>query len=154
MVATSTFFPALRLLFLVACLIQLAQSEDLTLRQAIDLALTHSNTMAIATASQKHSYAVYREANGAFIPQVTIGSGVGYAYGFPLSLEGLAPTVFNITGQWDILNQAQRDFISAARTEWNSSAAQTRDTRDKVLLLHSPCRSGLLLRHSFVANTI
>jgi outer membrane protein TolC len=123
-----------RLLLLVACLIQLAQSEELTLRRAIDLALSHSNTMAIAAADQQHAYQVYREANAAFIPQVVIGSGVGYAYGFPLSLEGSAPTIFNITGQWDLLNQAQREFISAARTEWNSSAARIRDTHDKVLL--------------------
>jgi len=134
MSASSRFFSALRLLFVVACLIEFGHSEDLTLRQAIDLSLTHSNTMAIAAAGERHAYMVYREAHGAFVPQVTIGSGVGYAYGFPLSLEGLAPTVFNITGQWDLLNQAQQEFVRAARTEWNSSAAQTRDTHDKVLL--------------------
>jgi outer membrane protein TolC len=134
MSATSSSCSALRLLFLVVCCIEFAHAEDLTLRRAIDLAMAHSNTMAIAAADQQHAHAVYREANGAFIPQVIVGSGVGYAYGFPLSLEGSAPTVFNITGQWDLLNQAQREFISAAKTEWNSSAAQTRDTHDKVLL--------------------
>jgi outer membrane protein TolC len=134
MAATSRLCSAVRLLFLVACLIQLAQSEDLTLRQAIDLALTHSNTMTIATAGQRHAYGVYREANAAFIPQVILGSGVGYAYGFPLSLEGLAPTVFNITGQWDLWNPAQREFIRAAEAEWSASGARLRDTHDKVLL--------------------
>jgi outer membrane protein TolC len=134
MAATTRLCSALRLLFLVACLIQLAQSEDLTLRQAIDLALSHSTTMTIATANQQHAYEVYREANAAFIPQVILGSGAGYAYGFPLSLEGLAPTVFSITGQWDLLNQAQREFIRAADAEWSASGARSRDTHDKVLL--------------------
>ncbi len=134
MSAISRLYSAFRLLFLVACLLGLAQAEDLTLRQAIDLALTHSNRMTIATAGQQHDYEVYREANAAFIPQVILGSGAGYAYGFPLSLEGLAPTVFNITGQWDLLNQAQREFIRAAEAEWSASGARLRDTHDKVLL--------------------
>jgi outer membrane protein TolC len=134
MAAISRLRPAFRLLFIVVSLVQLAYSEDLTLRRAIELALTHSNTMTIAAADQQHAYQTYREANAAFIPQVTVGSGVGYAYGFPLSLEGLAPTVFNITGQWYLLNQAQREFVSAARTEWNSSVARSRDTHDQVLL--------------------
>jgi outer membrane protein TolC len=124
----------LRFLLPIACFSEFAHAEDVTLRRAIDLALSHSNTVTIATANHRHAYAVYREANGAFVPQVTLGSGVGYAYGFPLSLEGTAPTVFNVTGTWDLLNQAQRAFVRAAQMELGASDAQMRDTHDKVLL--------------------
>jgi len=130
----SRLYWVVRLAVLLVCLVELAPAEDLTLRQAINLALSHSNTITIATADQQHAYQVYRQANAAFIPQVILGSGAGYAYGFPLSLEGSAPTVFNITGQWDLWNQAQREFIHAAQAEWGASGAQARDTRNKVLL--------------------
>jgi len=134
MATTLRLRSAVRLPFLIICLIQLAQSEDLTLRQAIDLALTHSNTMGIATADQQRAYEVYREAHGAYTPSVTLGSAVGYAYGFPLSLEGAAPTVFSVTAQSYLLNASQKEFVRAAKAEWSASGERSRDARDKVLL--------------------
>ena len=134
MPAISRLYSAFRLLFLVACLIELAQAEDLTLRQAIDLALTHSNTMGIATADQQRAYEVYREAHSTYTPSVTLGSAVGYADGFPLSLEGAAPTIFSVTAQSYLLNAAQKEFVRAAKAEWSASGERSRDARDQVLL--------------------
>jgi len=134
MTAISRFCSPFRWLLLLASLVQFAQSEELTLRHAIDLALTHSSVMGIAESDQRRAYETYREAHGVYTPQVTVGSGVGYAYGFPLSLEGSAPTIFNITAQSYLLNAAQREFIRAAKAEWSASTAQSQDTRDKVLL--------------------
>jgi outer membrane protein TolC len=74
------------------------------------------------------------EARNSFIPQVTVGSDVGYAYGFPLSLEGSAPTVFNVTSQSYVLNLAQKEFVRAAKAEWRASSAQDRDQRSQVTL--------------------
>ncbi|HLX73724.1 MAG TPA: hypothetical protein VKR26_03255, partial [Terriglobales bacterium] len=69
-----------------------ARAQDFTLQRAIQLALAHSTATGASTADQMHAYEAYMEARAGFIPQVTVGSDVGYAYGFPLSLEGSAPT--------------------------------------------------------------
>jgi outer membrane protein TolC len=80
------------------------------------------------------AYETYVEARDSFIPQASVGSTVGYAYGFPLSLEGSAPTIFNVTAQSYVLNLAQREFVRAAKAEWRASAAQDRDQRSQVML--------------------
>jgi len=111
-----------------------ARAQDFTLQRAIQLALAHSTATGASTADQMHAYEAYMEARAGFIPQVTVGSDVGYAYGFPLSLEGSAPTVFNVTSQSSVLNLAQREFVRAAKAEWRASSAQDRDRRSEVML--------------------
>src|SRR5512135_1106739 len=111
-----------------------ARAQDFTLQRAIQLALAHSTATGASTADQMHAYEAYMEARSGFIPQVTVGSDVGYAYGFPLSLEGSAPTVFNVTSQSSVLNLAQREFVRAAKAEWRASSVQDRDRRSQVML--------------------
>ena len=134
MIRFSRFLPILYLTFLVSSLSQISRSQDFTLRRAIDLALTHSSSTGIAEAEEQGARGNYRAAKSFYIPQVTLGSGLGYAYGFPLSLEGAAPTIFNLTAQSGIFNAAQRDFIRAAKVGVQASSSQTRDVRGKVLL--------------------
>lgn len=112
----------------------LAQAQNLTLRRAVELALAHSSVMAGAAADQMRAFESYREARNAYMPQLTVGSGLAYAYGFPLSLEGSAPTIFNVNSQSMLLNPAQREFIRAARQEWQASTSQRREQRNQVLL--------------------
>lgn len=111
-----------------------AGAQEFTLQRAIQLALTHSTTAGASTADQMHAYEAYIQARNSFYPQMTVGSDVGYAYGFPLSLEGSAPTIFNVTSQSPVINLAQREFIRAAKAEWRASAAQNRDQRSQVML--------------------
>jgi len=111
-----------------------ATAQNLTLHQAIEMAVGHSSALGMAVADQMHSLQNYREARDAFIPQVTVGSGLAYSYGFPLRLEGSAPTIFNLTSQSLLLNPAQRQFIKAARADWKAAGSQTRDQRSQVIL--------------------
>jgi outer membrane protein TolC len=120
---------------LMVCLFsQPGHSQDFTLRRAIDLALTHSSSTVEAEADVLKSRANYREAHSFYIPQVSLGTSIGYAYGFPLSLEGAAPTIFNVTAQSGIWNAAQRQFIHAAGADTQASKAQERDVRGRVML--------------------
>jgi outer membrane protein TolC len=59
---------------------------------------------------------------------------VGYAYGFPLSLEGSAPTLFNVTTQSSVWNSSQRDFVRAAKAEWGASKSLGSDQRGQVTM--------------------
>src|ERR1700739_3940612 len=113
--------------FLLAALLFLPASllaEPITLRHAVELAVKHANGTAIAADDEQHASAVYRELHNSYIPQVTIGAGLGWSYGFPLSLEGAAPSLFNINAQSALIHPELRAFIGAARTD--SSAASFR----------------------------
>ena len=103
-----------------------AAAEPLTLKHAVDLALAHSTATGISTAEVQHATAAYRETRDNYIPQLVFGSGLGKSWGFPLSLEGSAPSIFNLNIQSAILNPALRQFMKATHAEWQAANAIAR----------------------------
>lgn len=108
-------------------------AEPITLRQAVDLALKHATGVAISAADELHASASYRELRNSYIPQLNAGAGIGWSDGFPLSLEGAAPSLFNVTAQSAVLNPALKDFIRAAQSEIKVGALRTKDQRNQVI---------------------
>ena len=92
-------------------------AEPLTMKHAVELALLHANGIAIISADEQHASASYRELRNSYIPQLNAGAGIGWSDGFPLSLEGSAPSLFNVTAQSALLNPALKDFIHAAQSD-------------------------------------
>lgn len=122
---------ALLIISMVA-LPQLA-AEPLPLKRAVALALAHSTTAASANADQQRVFASYREARNQYIPQFVLGSGLGKSWGYPLSLEGSAPSIVNLNTQSALINPSLRDFVRAAKTDWNAATLQTKDQRNQVI---------------------
>src|ERR1700758_363975 len=110
-----------------------AAAEPLTLKHAVELALSHSTATGISTAEVQHATAAYRETRDNYIPQLVFGSGLGKSWGFPLSLEGSAPSIFNLNAQSAIWNPALQQFVRAARTEWQATNLQSKDQRDQLI---------------------
>ncbi len=108
-------------------------AEPLPLRRAVELALAHSTTAASANADQQRVFASYREARNQYIPQFILGSGLGKSWGYPLSLEGSAPSIVNLNSQSALFNPSLRDFVRAAKTDWNAATLQTKDQRNQVI---------------------
>ena len=108
--------------------------EPLRFRTAIDLALQHSGVMGIATVNQWRSRKAYEEVRNHYLPQLTVGSGLGYSYGFPLTLEGSAPSVVNFTSQQSLFNLSLRQFLKAAKIDWQASSFDVQDKRAEVIL--------------------
>jgi len=109
------------------------QAEPLPLERAIRLALAHSTSSAIANADVQRTFASYRELRNNYIPQLMVGSGLGYTYGYPLSIEGSAPALANVVAQSTVFNPAQRQFLGAARAEWRASEFQDKDQRNAII---------------------
>jgi outer membrane protein TolC len=108
-------------------------AEPVTLRHAIELALQHANGIAISAADEQHASASLRELNNSYIPQLNAGAGIGKSDGFPLSLEGAAPSLFNVNAQSPVINLGLREFIKATRAEVKVSAFYTKDQRNQVI---------------------
>jgi outer membrane protein TolC len=108
-------------------------AESLPLKRAVELALSHSTTAAIAGIDEQHALDSYLEARYSYLPQMVVGSGLGKTWGYPLSLEGSAPSIVNVTAQSSLINFALRDFVRAARTDWKASTVQTKDQRNQVI---------------------
>jgi outer membrane protein TolC len=110
-----------------------AHAESLTLQHAVELALSHSTISAAAEADVERASAAYREAHNQYVPQFVIGSGLGATWGYPLSLEGSAPSIVNLNSQSALINPALREFVRAAKTEWNASTLQAKEQRRQVI---------------------
>src|ERR1700728_1601605 len=110
-----------------------ASAEVVPLKQAVDLALAHSTAMAASHADQQRAFASYVEAREQYLPQLAVGSGLGKSWGYPLSLEGSAPSIVNTTAQSAVYNPALREFVRAAHVQYQESKVQSEDQREQVI---------------------
>jgi outer membrane protein TolC len=128
--AQAQFLAVLLLLFILSATLA---AEPVPLRRVVELALSHGTAGAVANADQKRFLAQYLEVRNQYIPQLIAGAGLGWSDGFPLSLEGSAPSLFNVNAQSALLNPALRDFIHAAGTDYKASALRSKDTRNQII---------------------
>jgi outer membrane protein len=134
-----------RLVLFAACLMALpltlfaqdtasGKDKPLAFRTAIELALKNSATTGLSQADLQRARSVVRQTKDVFLPQMVLGSGLGASYGFPLSLEGAAPSIFSVNFQGALFNMAQRNYIKAAKSDVQVTAAQNADRRNDVMM--------------------
>jgi len=127
-------FSSLVVVFATALLFAPATSaEPLPLERAIRLALSHSTATAIAHADVQRTLADYRELRNHRIPQFFAGSGLGWSYGFPLTIEGAAPSLVTVVAQSTVFNAAQNQFLGAAKADIQAASLQDKDQRNAVI---------------------
>jgi outer membrane protein TolC len=118
---------------LCLCIALPATAEPLPLKRAVELALSHATATGIASADAQRAFSAYRESRNNYVPQLVLGSGLGKSWGFPLSLEGSAPSIVNVNAQSALFNPALQQFVHAAKTEWQAATIQNKDQRAQVI---------------------
>jgi outer membrane protein TolC len=111
----------------------LSFAESIPLKRVVELALTHATGGAIAAAEEQRIAAAYHDLRNNYIPQVMTGAGLGWSYGFPLGLEGSAPSLFNINAQSAVLNPSLRQFIKAAKVDSHVASLNSKDQRNQII---------------------
>jgi outer membrane protein TolC len=111
----------------------LSFAEAIPLKRVVELALTHATGGAIAAAEEQRIAAAYHDLRNNYIPQVMTGAGLGWSYGFPLGLEGSAPSLFNINAQSAVLNPSLRQFIKAAKVDSHVASLNSKDQRNQII---------------------
>jgi outer membrane protein TolC len=96
---------------------------------AVDLALRNSREVKMAAADVDRAAAALTQARDAYIPTGSVGSSLGYTYGFPVG----QPTVINASANSLVLSYSQPSMIRAARASLVAANASMRDTRQKVV---------------------
>jgi outer membrane protein TolC len=112
---------------------QVTNAQTVTLRRAVELSLQHSGQATLAAADHERAMASYREARSAYLPRLVFASGIGASYGFPLSLENAAPSLFNVTSQQILYSPAHTQFVRAARTDTEATTSSNADQRDAII---------------------
>jgi outer membrane protein TolC len=108
-------------------------AEPVPLKRVVQLALTHATGGAIAAADEQRAAAGYRELKDNYVPQLSTGAGLGYSYGFPLGLEGSAPSLFNLNAQSAVLNPSLHDFVRAAKIDSAVASLKNKDQRNQII---------------------
>lgn len=108
-------------------------AQTISLERTIEMALGHSTGSLASKADAQRAFASYLEIRNNYIPQVGTGSGLGFSYGFPLTLEGSAPSIITVAGQSTVFNPSQQQFMKAAKTEWVAAQFQDKDQRNAVI---------------------
>ncbi len=108
-------------------------AEPVPLKRVVQLALAHATGGAIAAADEQRAVAGYRELKDNYVPQLSTGAGLGYSYGFPLGLEGSAPSLFNLNAQSALLNPSMRDFVRAAKIDSAVASLKNKDQRNQII---------------------
>jgi len=126
-----------RLSFLLIAIVVMSRScwsQEFSFTRAIQLALSHSPAMGEAVADQMKAQSAYQQTFNQYKPNLTFGSGVGYSYGYPLSIEGSAPSIFNMNYESTIYSPALREFLKSTKLQWNAATKSAEDQRKDVIL--------------------
>lgn len=103
---------------------------DVSLYTIVDLALRNSKAVQVAEAERQHAHASMLETRDAYIPNLSLGSGLGYSYGFPLG----NPTLFNVSSTSLLFSFSQRDYIRSTQAAVRAATFSLRNTRQQVIL--------------------
>ena len=127
-----TMFEKIRVLLAVASLLVSFSclAEPIPFKRAIELAIRNSTTINAATVDVSRLQAVYQETRDQYVPQVYFGSGLAYSFGFPLG----EPSIFKVSSTSLLLNQAQREFIKAARSDMRAANLSKEEKKGQVIL--------------------
>ncbi|MGC1869888.1 MAG: TolC family protein [Acidobacteriaceae bacterium] len=103
---------------------------DVSLYTIVDLALRNSHAVHVAEADQQRTRAIWMETRDIYIPSFSVGSGLGYSYGFPLG----NPTLFNVQSQFLAFSFSQPDYVRSARAAAKAATLSLKDARRQVIL--------------------
>ncbi len=109
-----------------------AEVHLLTLQQALQIAAQQNPDVTLARLDQQHAEAGIRVAQDPFRPKVTVGSGGAYTYGYPNTIEGSAPAIFQITTQDSLFNRPKSFEVAASRELAHASEFSAQAKTDDV----------------------
>ncbi|HEY7306614.1 MAG TPA: TolC family protein [Bryobacteraceae bacterium] len=92
-----------------------AEVHSLTLQQALEIATRQNPDVALARLDEQRAEEGIKIAQDPFRPHVYAGSGLAYTYGYPNSIEGNAPSLFQVRTDESLYNRPKRYELAAAR---------------------------------------
>ncbi len=109
-----------------------AEIHTFTLKEAVDRALRQNPDIAMARLEEQKSLEGIRVAKDPFAPRIGVGSGLAYSSGFPLSIEGAAPSVVRAQASQYLFNRQQTYAVAQARETARSAGFATGSKRDEI----------------------
>lgn len=107
-------FLSIASVLLLAPLLQ-AEVHSLTLPQALEIASRQNPEVALARLDEQRAQQGIRVALDPFRPKLYGGSGLAYTYGYPNSIDGNAPSLFELKTDMAIFNRPKSYEVASSR---------------------------------------
>jgi outer membrane protein len=129
------------MIFTLAVLPSLGYAEEitLTLKDALQRASQNSSEVLLSKIGTQVAAAKTRSERASLLPRLNVGSGLAATYGFPLSIEGSAPSILEVNFVQPLFNQTARKQVEAARLDEEGAQSLVQDKA-----LDSALRAGEL----------
>jgi outer membrane protein len=108
-------------------------SRQLTLKEAVTLAVANSRELALARLQYGVMQRQIGVARSAFLPNLYTGTGVAYTNGFPLLEGGGAPAIFSLSYTQQIFNPPLKGEQHAAEQRAEEQRLSMDEVRDTVM---------------------
>src|SRR5579872_2353611 len=120
------------ILFLALPGLSPAEIRPMTLRQAVATAVRQNPDIALARLEEEKARYGVRVARDPFFPHIKAGSGLAYSNGFPMSIEGSAPSIVQANASQFIFNRQQSFSVAQAREDARGASLAVTSKRDEV----------------------
>ena len=123
----------LTIFLVMAVLCPAAETRKMDLKSALRRALEQSPEVLLSRFDEASAKQAVQVARDPFAPKVVAGSGLAYTYGFPMSIEGSAPSILQVKAIQSLVNRPQSFLVAKAKVEVQSAQQTVQMKRDDVL---------------------
>lgn len=111
---------------------QQTETKTITVQEAVRMALARSPEILLAEAQVIRAREAVRETRSLNRPQVYTGTGLAYNNGYPLSMEGAAPSIFQISGSQAIFSKKNSNLVREAEESGKASRFGADSVRNEL----------------------
>ncbi len=108
------------------------ETKTLTVQETVRIALARSPEILIAEAQAARTRESVRETRSLNRPQVYTGTGLAYNNGYPLSMEGAAPSIFQVSASQAIFSKKNNNLIREAEESGKASRFGAESARNEL----------------------
>jgi outer membrane protein len=123
---------AMGVILLSFCAIASAEVHTLTLRQALDYAAKQNADVLLARLDAQRAEQGIRVAKDPFSPKVYGGSGLAWTSGYPNSIDGNAPSIFEAKTTMSLFNRPASYQVAEARENARGAQMDAQAKSDEV----------------------
>jgi outer membrane protein TolC len=108
------------------------ETRALTVQEAVRMTLSHSPDVLMAEAQALRAKEALRESRSTNRPRVVAGTGLAYNNGMPLSIEGAAPSIFQVNASQPIFSKKNNNLIREAEESGKASQLSMESVRNEL----------------------
>lgn len=123
----------MKISLILIAIVGFAETHRLDLSAALRRAMDQSPDVMLSRFDEANAQQAVEVARDPFSTKLTMGSGLAYTYGFPMSIEGSAPSLFQVQASQSIFNRPKSYLLAKAKVEARAAGLLTAQRRDEVL---------------------